>query len=260
MSRDHVMTLNECVGEVHNILYGLNISLASNTDKYSMIAHTLNRALRANATEHEWSYYADTVTAGYAYAGMDSVNLSASVRPRILGDDAVRLVDREGAIHEWAYFLPRDALHKYRHERGLWVAITRDRLQFSRPLLDREHGLAIQVPVMREPRMFELGDLPTLNPGELVVNEATLRQELDFPYADVVIYRACMMIAQTDPLLQPRVQTLEDQMKSLMFQLIERDTYVTDSPYINDFVLPISGDVNHVPGRHRHPHTSDREV
>jgi hypothetical protein len=58
-----------------------------------------------------------------------------------------------------------------------------------------------------------------------------------------VIARAAWLYAQTDPMFQPRVQTLEDQYKNLMYQLIERDTAFTDTPYQNEFLVPVQNDI-----------------
>lgn len=84
--------------------------------------------------------------------------------------------------------------------------------------------------------MFRLPD----DLGDEVPAE-TLSQELDFQYPDVVILRAAFYYAQTDPILQPRVQTLEAQYKDLMYQIIERDDRNTDSPYENEFYVPVQG-------------------
>jgi hypothetical protein len=71
----------------------------------------------------------------------------------------------------------------------------------------------------------------------------TLAQEVDFEFPDVVIARAAWLYAQTDPMMQPRVQTLQDQYKDLMYQLIERDTAFTDTPYQNEIIVPVQGDI-----------------
>ena len=103
---------------------------------------------------------------------------------------------------------------------------------------------AIEVPVMREPRLFKLPELPS-NPNDPLptIPQLVLSQELDFDYPDVVVLRAAFYYAQTDPLMQPRVQTLEAQYKDLMYQLIERDTRNTDAAYENPFILPIDNDI-----------------
>ena len=65
------------------------------------------------------------------------------------------------------------------------------------------------------------------------------KQSIDFPYPDVIIARAAWYYAQADPVMQPRAQTLEEGYKDLMYQLIERDTNHTETPYQNAFTLPI---------------------
>ena len=156
----------------------------------------------------------------------------------------------------WAYFLPRDALHKYNGRRaGLWVAHTRSSLQFSRALGPAEAGLTIQVPVMREPKMFKL---PTA--GENLSNQV-LNQMLDFDYSDLVVAKAAQLYAETDPLMQPRVQSLESRYKDLMYQLIERDTQSSDSPFLNDYPIPMLASLDGSysdPLTHGHPHADER--
>ena len=246
MSNPNVaLTLRECVDEVLGILTGLDLDYDPNYDRFRAITRALNRALRANATEQEWSFYSSLEQVGYAYEGERVVPISATVRPRIINDDAVRLVDANGKVYEWAYFLPRDSIHKYGYRRkGLWVSHTKTSLEFSRPFGLHEEGLAIEVPVMREPRLFKLPELPS-NPNDPLptIPQSVLSQELDFDYPDVVVLRAAFYYAQTDPLMQPRVQTLEAQYKDLMYQLIERDTRNTDAAFENPFILPIDNDI-----------------
>ena len=86
---------------------------------------------------------------------------------------------------------------------------------------------------MREPLMLRLPDI-----GE-EVDEDTRNQPLDFAWPDLVIARAAYFYAQTDPVMQPRVQTLENDYKTLMYQLIERDVRHTDTPYTNEYILPL---------------------
>jgi hypothetical protein len=183
------------------------------------------------------------------------------VRPRIINDDAVRLVDDNGTPRVWAYFLPRDSLHKYNGRRqGLWCAHTRSLLEFSRPLGPAEAGLSVQVPVMREPRMFRLPPVPE-DPNEPMptVPQDVREQLLDFDYPDLVLARATFLYAQSDPVAQPRVQTLEDQYKTLMYALTERDERNTDSAYQNDFFVPMDGDLfGHSALAHSHPHSDER--
>ena len=260
MNPNTEITLEESVEEVLAILTGLDLYYEPNQDRFRAVTRAINRAVRANATENEWSHYTSTEQVGYAYAGERVVPIRAELRPRIIGDDAVRLVNRKGRVVTWAYFLPRDSIHKYDRADGeLRVAITKQMLEFSRPFYRVEHGLMIEVPVMREPELFKLPELPS-DPNTPIpdVPEEILKQKLDFDYPDVIIARAAFMYAQTDPLMQPRAQILEQQYKDLMYNLIERDTRNTDAPYLNDFILPISNSIDGRDGvRHRHPHADE---
>jgi hypothetical protein len=245
------MTLDEAVAELLGMLTGLDLTYLPEQDRYRAITRQLNRALRANALENEWSFYASVTPIGTASSGQDRLAMSPSLRPRIINDDAVRLVDDTDTVVRWAYFLPRDALHKYQSREGLWCSAERQALAFSRPFMESEDGLVIQVPVMREPRMFRLPD------AGVEVPAAIRDQLIDFAYPDVVIARAAFYYAQADPVMQPRVPTLEDGYKNLMYSLIERDTQFTDSPYINETVLPVQNGLNDgsVLG-HLHPHAN----
>jgi hypothetical protein len=248
-----LLTLDDAVEEVLGGLTGLDLTYQPDQDRYRAVVRQLNRALRFNALEQEWGYYSSVEACGLAVAGEMAATLRSSVRPRIINDDAVRLVDNEGRPRRWAYFLPRDALHKYRYIDGLWCAATNTMLQFSRPFDGSEHGLEIQVPVMREPTMFRLPET-----GEAVPDEVR-DQLIDFNYPDLIVARAAYLYAQTDPVMQPRVQTLEGQYKDLMYQVMERDKRATDDPYINDFRLPIQGSLHEpVHGHHAHPHADGR--
>mgnify|MGYP001301453607 CR=1 FL=1 len=245
------MTLDEAVDEVLGMLTGLDLTYDPELDRYRAITRQLNRALRGNALENEWSWYASTESVGTTGAGQNRLLLPSRMRPRIINDDAVRIVDSEGTVVKWAYFLPRDALHKYQSRPGLWCSIERQALVFSRVFRDDEDGMEIQVPVMREPTMFRLPDA-----GE-VVPAGIREQPIDFAYPDVIIARAAFYYAQSDPVMQPRVPTLEDGYKNLMYSLIERDTQYTDSPYINETILPVQnglyeGNVD----SHLHPHAN----
>ena len=253
-NRDTQMTLNDAVADVLLTLTGLDLEYDPSLDRYQAITRTLNRALRFIALEHEWGYYASTEEVGTVSAGLENVELNSKLRPRIINDDAVRLVDDDGNPRVWAYFLPRESLHKYAGRRGLWVSTTRTALTFSRPLTDGEAGLRIHVPVMREPVMFRLPDL-----GQ-DVPKSIQNQLIDFDYPDLVIAKACEMYAESDPVMQPRVQTLEARYKDMMYQLTERDERATDSPYTNEFVLPIVSDLRGGYGLsgHAHPHADER--
>lgn len=241
-------TLDDAVAEVLGLLTGIDLTYEPELDRYRAITRALNRALRANALENEWSVYASTLTLGPAVEGGQEMLLSAVQRPRIINDDAVRLVDADGVPQVWAYFLPRDAIHKYRTSKGLWCSITQLSLLFSRPFTSAEAGLQVVVPVMREPVMFRLP--ATGRP----VSQAIRKQLIDFPYPDVIVARAAYFYAQTDPVMQPRAQTLEGGYKDLMYQLIERDTSISDTPYMNSFTLPLENGLVPVGEVHRHPH------
>lgn len=250
MNSEVQLTLDEAVKEVLGLLTGLDLEYEPELDRYRAITRALNRALRGNALENEWSYYASTVSLGCIQRCEQSVSIPPNLRPRIINDDAVRLVNKDGYPVEWAYFLPRDALHKYTNHDVLRCSVTRQELLFSRPFMQWEVGLEIVVPVMREPVMFRLPES-----GEEVPED--IRQQLvDFAYPDVIIARAAYYYAQTDPVMQPRVPTLEDGYKDLMYQLIERDTSATDTPYTNEFILPLENGIVSQDTEHRHPHAN----
>jgi hypothetical protein len=257
-------TLDDAVAEVLGLLTGMDLTYVPELDRYRAITRCLNRALRANALEKEWSWYNDTVSVGTVVEGATTATLPVTQRPRITSDDAVRLVenvDGEDLVRVWAYFLPRDALHKYGGRGGgLWVASRRDTLMFSRPFYSHEAGWDIQVPVMREPEMFRLPDPPEDDMTPVTPVPAEVRdQPIDFAYPDIIVARAAFMYAQTDPVMQPRVQTLEAQYKDLMYQAIERDDRSTDSPFLNEFFVPVQNGLSSsglLP--HGHPHSDER--
>ena len=254
------MPLDDCVAEVLGLLTGLELSYEPELDRYRSVVRQINRALRSVALEREWSYYSALEEVGTARVGEQDVHLRASVRPRIIGDDSVRLCDANGRPMVWAYFLPRDAIEKYPARRGLWVSMTRQSLHFSRPFQYHEDGLRIQLPVMREPRMFRLPEQPE-DPNEplVTVPDSIRNQELDFEFPDAVLQRAAYFYAQTDPVMQPRVQTLEQEYKNTYYALKERDDRNTDSPFLNEFAVPIQGNVNGgtLQDLH-HPHADER--
>ena len=260
---DVALTLDEAVAEVLSLLTGLDVNYDPEYDRYRTIARTLNRALRANALEHEWSYYSSTETVGTVHPGDKDIALRSTVRLRSVGDDSVRfVVPNTSTIVEWAYLLPRDALHKYNGRyAGIWASVTNGRLSFSKPLPANLAGLEIQIPVMREPRMFNIPVIPSDAEAPLEpLDDAVREQELDFDFPDVVIMRAAYMYAQTDPVMQPRVQTLEAQFNDLKYQLISRDDAHTDSVFQNDFFVPITNSIDG--GSYgwsgRHPHSDER--
>jgi hypothetical protein len=261
MNPDVAVTLDEAVQEVLSTLTGLDISYRPELDRYRAVTRHLNKALRLTALDSEWSYYSSVESVGTASLGDTEVQMRATIRPRIINDDAVRFVDDNEIPRVWAYFLPRDSLHKYNGRRqGLWCAHTRSSLQFSRALGYGEAGLTIQVPVMREPQMFRLPALPEdENEPVPTVPQDVREQTLDFDYPDLVLARAAYLYAQSDPVAQPRVQTLEDQYKTMLYALTERDERNTDSAYQNDFFVPIEGDLfGPTRTRHSHPHADER--
>jgi hypothetical protein len=242
------VTLDDAVAEVMGALEGMDLQYVPELDKYQSVTRALNRALRLNATEINWSYYSSTEDMGVAHAGDRFVVLRASVRPRIIRGDAVRLCDPDsGRPLVWAYFLPREDLHIYPVQAGLWVANTNQNLEFSRPFLDTEDGLTIKVPVMREPVMFRLPPQPEDENQPLTTVPADVREQLvDFNYPDLIIARAMYLYAQTNAMWQPRVQTLEAAYKDLFYSLKERDESNTDSPLQNDWNLGIEPDITYV--------------
>ena len=252
---DVQQTLEEAVAEVLHGLTGLDLQYEPSQDRFQSTVRAINRALRDVALEHEWSYYSSTEEIGQAIEGTTTYEISQKLRPRIINDDAVRLMDADGNVRTWAYILPRDALHKYGNRQGLWSAFTRSTLLFSRPIISVEDGLRIVVPAMREPKMFRLPsagrDIP----------RSTLNQLVDFDYPDLVVAKAMELLALTDPVMQPRVQTLTANYKDRMYQLIERDDRHTDAAYVNDFIVPMDGSIrgraDH-PMNHGHPHSDER--
>jgi hypothetical protein len=233
MSPELQVSLDDTVGEVLGLLTGLDLTYEPELERYRSITRQINRALRNNALEQEWSYYSALLSLGTLSEGDREMLLPTQQRPRIINDDAVRLLDDEQRTVKWAYYLPRDSLHKYERRRGLWVSVTRKSLMFSRPIFESEAGLEVVLSVMREPRMFRL---PAAGK---TVPTSVRKQLLDFPYPDAIISRAAFYYAQTDPVMQPRVPTLEEGYKDIMYQLIERDVSNTDTPYQNTFTLPI---------------------
>lgn len=253
------MSLDDAVTEVLGLLFGLELAYDPDYDRYRAIARTLNRATRANALESEWSWYTGVHQVGFAVKDTADVVLPDTMRPRMVGDDAVRLVDENDVIVRWAYFLPRDALHKHA-DCNLYVSSVRQTLIFSRPFTEAEDGLSIQCPVMREPTMFELPraqEDPSLPYNEF---DQTVRdQQIDFGYPDLIVARAAFMYAQTDPVLQPRVPTLEAGYKDLMYQALERDGRNTVSTYLNPVIVPVESGINPRVVDRNHPHAFNRD-
>ena len=86
MNADVDLTLDEAVQEVLSLLTGLDLAYSPNYDRYRVVTRFLNRALRQNALEHEWSYYSSLETIGQAQAGDKDLAIRATVRPRIIGE------------------------------------------------------------------------------------------------------------------------------------------------------------------------------
>jgi hypothetical protein len=120
MNVETSLTLDEAVAEVLGMLTGLDLEYDPEQDRYRAITRQLNRALRANALEQEWGFYADELEVGTAKSGDRTIQLPSNARPRVTGDDAV-LLKHEGETVRWAYFLPRDALPKYESMTGAVV-------------------------------------------------------------------------------------------------------------------------------------------
>jgi hypothetical protein len=252
------MTLEDAVQEVLGLLTGLDLVYDSTLDRFRSITRQLNRALRANALEKEWSWYHTLLSLGTPVLNANHLYFpDAQKRARIINDDAVRFVDDDGYIQQWAYFLPRDALHKYQNRSGLWCSYTpggQDAqsqpsdlpvLRFNRPFNEYDITLEARCPVQREPTMFVLPATPEdPNTPTAAVDPAELAQLVDFEYPDVVILRAAMYYASTDPVMQPRVQTLESQYKDLMYQIIEREDRNTDTPFQNEFFVPVQNGID----------------
>lgn len=254
------LTLDDAIEEVLGLLTGMELRYDGRFDRYRSVTRQLNRALRSIALEREWAFYSDLEDVGVVHAGDQDVHLRAAVRPRIIGTDAVRLVDAAGRPVVWAYFMPRDSIENLPARKGLWVSITRQALHFSRPFRQHEDGLTIQLPVMREPKMFRLPEQPEGEDGDLVDVPASIRNQLvDFDYPDLVVAKAAYFYAQTDPIMQPRVQTLEEQYKDMFYALNERDERNTDSPFLNEWAVPIQSTLNGTSFQDmHHPHADDR--
>jgi hypothetical protein len=253
------MTLDTAVVEVTSLLHGMDLTYDPTFDRFRVITRALNRALRANALEHEWSWYNGTASLGPSEVGMGAIAVPNDLRVRQTGDDAARLVNTNDQIVRWAFFLPRDALSKYQARTGLWCSLVRQTLLFSRELVVGEEGLDVQVPVMREPEMFALPDAPK-DPNDPVdeVDPAILAQLIDYNYPDVITARAAYMYSLTDPVIQPRSQTLEAAYKDLMYQAIERDDRFTDSPIQNEFFVPVQNGIYPESSYRPHPLADER--
>lgn len=244
MNAEVAMTLDEAVAEVQGLLTGLDLDMVPELDRYNAITRQLNRAMRAVALEAEWSFYSSTENVGVVHEGDRSVTIRSTIRPRIIGNDSCRLVRSDGQVVEWIAWVPRDALPVYAWQNGLWAAHARSAIYLSRPIFHGEDGLEFIVPVMREPVMFRLPEQPENGGEALVPVPSDVREQtVDFDYPDLVIRKAAYFYAQTNPLWQPRVQTLEANYKELLYPLVERDTRHTDAPPQNEWLMPIGGDI-----------------
>lgn len=261
MNPEIEMTLDEAVQSVLVLLTGLDVTQVPEFDRYYVVTNSLNRALRANSLEVEWSYYSGVENVGRLRAGDRGFTLSRSLRPRLQGDDACRLVDRNGDARGWAYALPRESLHKYSGRNGLWFSVTRREVSFSRAIRSDEAGLELELPVMRAPIAFRLPKRGP-DPRDTVPKvPAEIREQIvDFDWPDLIVMRAAMYFAMSNALYQPRVQMLEDQHKDMMYQLKERDESHTDSPFQNEFILPMQSDIygGQTSVGHMHPHADER--
>src|SRR6188768_1928160 len=95
-------TLDEAVAEVIGLLTGLDLQLVPEQDRYQSITRQINRALRDVALEQEWSCYSDIENVGTAQSGTKELAMRKSIRPRIINDDAARLVNPlTGEVEEW---------------------------------------------------------------------------------------------------------------------------------------------------------------
>lgn len=100
---------------------------------------------------------------------------------------------------------------------------------------------------------------PESSLAKLALTPAQVRaQKIDHTFPDLIVLKAAFLYAQTDPVMQPRVQTLEGNYKDLFYALTERDTNHTDDPYMNDFTVPIQGSLHGEHRNHAHPHSDER--
>ena len=100
---------------------------------------------------------------------------------------------------------------------------------------------------------------PESSLASLDLTPAQIRnQKIDHSFPDLIVLKTIYLYAQADPVMQPRVQTLEGQYKELFYALTERDTNHTDDTYRNDFVVPIQGSLHGYGSNHAHPHSDER--
>jgi hypothetical protein len=107
-----------------------------------------------------------------------------------------------------------------------------------------EFPYSIEVPVMREPYRYIIPPTPAdPNDPDIPVDGPERAKPVDFHYPDVIVARAAYMYSLTDPVVQPRAQTLEANYKDLMYQVIERDDRFTDSPLENNYIVPVQNGI-----------------
>lgn len=101
---------------------------------------------------------------------------------------------------------------------------------------------------------------PESSLAKLELTPAQVRQQrIDHSFPDLIILKAAALYAGTDPVMQPRVQSLDAQYKTLFYALTERDTNHTDDTFRNDFHVPMQGSLrDELVGRHAHPHSDER--
>ena len=109
-------------------------------------------------------------------------------------------------------------------------------------------------------QMFQLPPQPKLpNQAQPAIPTSLLTQEIDFDYPDLVIAKAAYFYAQSDPVEQPRVQQLDQEYKSLFYALNEQEDRSTDLPFLNEFTVPIQGNIYDTSSWDmHHPHSDER--
>lgn len=245
------LSLQEAVAEVHNILTGLDLEYDDRYEIFHATVRQINRSLRQVALLEDWGWYSELVLSGVTHEGQTVIELDALYRPRINQGDCVQLVDpNTGLTWHWAYYLPRDSLSRHTHRSELRVAFVRNTLMFSRPIQRFESGYEILVPAMREPQQT------TIPESGKQLSDAELNRPIDFEFPDLVVAHAAWQISLSNPVYQPRAQTLEAAYDDVRYALSERDSNHSDSPLRNDFTPSYGDPYLRVP--HRHPHSDRR--
>ena len=70
---DVQITLEQAVAEVLTLLTGVDLTFNPAEDTFHVVARCLNRAMRAVALEHEWSYFSATENVGTVQVGVQDV-------------------------------------------------------------------------------------------------------------------------------------------------------------------------------------------